>query len=65
MKQNNLTESVKVNKKVLKKVRAHVKKTKQSIGGFYDLAALEKLEKESEPKYSDFDFKNAPSTFTS
>lgn len=37
------TVSVKVDKAVLDKVRKHVKKTKQNIGGFYDLAALDKI----------------------
>jgi len=39
MKANNSTESIKVSSKILKKVRSHVGKTKQTIGGFYDLAA--------------------------
>ena len=44
MKEN--TESIKVGSNCLRKVRRHVKKTKQSIGGFYDLAAKEKLDRE-------------------
>jgi hypothetical protein len=39
----NETESVKVSKPILNKVRKHVQKTKQTIGGFYDLAAEEKI----------------------
>lgn len=37
------TVSVRLDKAVLDKVRKHVKKTKQNIGGFYDLAALDKI----------------------
>ena len=40
MKQN---VSVKHDKIILDKVRNYTKKTKQTIGGFYDLAALEKI----------------------
>ena len=42
-----ITESIKVSKSTLNKVRKYVKKTKQSIGGFYDLAAQEKIQRES------------------
>lgn len=40
------TESIKVSSPTLNKVRKFVKKTKQSIGGFYDLAAKEKMDRE-------------------
>jgi hypothetical protein len=37
-------ESIRVDKKVLAKVRKAVKKTGHRIGGFYDIAALQMLE---------------------
>lgn len=44
------TESVKINSTILNKVRRHVKKSKQSIGGFFELAAKEKLDSETNDK---------------
>lgn len=44
------TDLVRVDTKIKEKVVAHVAKTRQSIGGFYDLAAKEKLEKEKNKK---------------
>jgi hypothetical protein len=41
------TESIKVSQKTLKKVRRHIKKSKQTIGGFYDLAAEKELYKQT------------------
>jgi len=41
------TESVKISTHTLNKVRKHVKKSKQSIGGFFELAAADKLKKDS------------------
>lgn len=48
-----ITESIKVGQKTLRKVRKYIKKSKHTIGGFYDLAAQEKLirEKNSEIYY--------------
>lgn len=37
------TASVRISESVLGKVKKHTKKTKQSIGGFLDLAAIEKI----------------------
>jgi hypothetical protein len=37
------TESIRVASKTKAKVKKHIKKSKQSIGGFYDLAAEEKI----------------------
>ena len=34
-----MKENVKVSSEILNSVREHVKKTKQTVGGFYDLAA--------------------------
>lgn len=42
-------ENVRVDTKILNKVRRHVKKTKHSIGGFYDLAVQEKIERDKNP----------------
>ena len=49
-KKDQYTELVRVDKKIKEKVVAHIAKTRQSIGGFYDLAAIEKLEKEKNKK---------------
>lgn len=40
------TELIRVEKPTLELVRKLVKDSRQSIGGFYTLAAIEKLEKE-------------------
>lgn len=45
---NKYGEPVKV--KTKDKVLAHVEKTGQKIGAFYDIAALEKIERESKKK---------------
>lgn len=39
--------TVNVDLKIKSKVKKHVSKTKQTVGGFYDLAAKEKLEREN------------------
>jgi len=41
-----MKENVKVSTLILNKVREYTKKTRQTVGGFYDLAAEEKLAKE-------------------
>jgi predicted HicB family RNase H-like nuclease len=46
MEENKI--NVRVDKKIHAKVVKYTRKSKQSIGGFYDLAVKEKLEKESE-----------------
>jgi predicted HicB family RNase H-like nuclease len=46
MEENKI--NVRVDKKIHAKVVKYTRKSKHSIGGFYDLAAKEKLEKESE-----------------
>jgi hypothetical protein len=48
--ETNKTVSIRVSETSLKKVKKHVKKTKQSIGGFYDLAAVEKIKKDNQIK---------------
>lgn len=40
------TESVKIDREGVGKVRERVKVTKQSIGGYFLIAAMEKLERE-------------------
>ncbi len=40
------TESIKVDSKLKRKVERHIKNTRQTIGGFYDLAAQEKINKD-------------------
>lgn len=37
------TESVKIDADIVSKVREHVKKTKQTIGGFFTIAAEKEL----------------------
>jgi hypothetical protein len=44
---NGETVLVRVSVSTYKKVVKHVEKTKQNIGGFYDLSAEEKLKKEA------------------
>lgn len=39
------SESVKISKEILDKVRKHVGKTKQTIGGFIELSIIESLKK--------------------
>jgi hypothetical protein len=39
----NETKSIRVNAIILEKVKSHISKTKQSMSGFYDLAAQEKM----------------------
>jgi hypothetical protein len=46
MKSTNKTESIKVDSKTKKKVIRHIKNTRQTIGGFYDLAAQEKIDRD-------------------
>jgi hypothetical protein len=41
-----MKESVKVSSDVLERVRKRIKETKQTVGGYYDLAAQEKLNKD-------------------
>ena len=41
------TKLVRVETKAVQSVATHVKATRQSVGGFFALAALEKLEKET------------------
>jgi hypothetical protein len=38
-----MKENVKVSTDTLNRIREYVKKTRQTVGGFYDLAAEEKL----------------------
>jgi hypothetical protein len=37
------TKSIRVNAKLKRKVERHIKKRKQTIGGYYDLAVEEKM----------------------
>lgn len=48
------TQSIKVNSKIYNKVKRHTKKTKQTIGGFYDLSAESCLNKDSQIEKIDF-----------
>lgn len=45
-----MKENVKVETSTLNRVRKLVKTTRQTVGGFYDLAAQEKLERETANK---------------
>lgn len=47
---DTMKENVKVSTVTLNKVRKRVKKTKQTVGGFYDLAAEEKLYRDAKPE---------------
>jgi hypothetical protein len=49
MKQKKIetTTMVRVDKKLVAKVNKHTDKTRQSIGGFFELAAEEKLKRET------------------
>lgn len=62
-----MKESVKIDTSVVNKVRRYVKKTKQTIGGFFELAAFsllgdEKIKEvvEKAKKWDDLDDKIAP-----
>jgi len=46
-KKENLTELVKVSKSVKSKVEKAIAGTSETIGGFYDKAAIEKLKTKS------------------
>jgi hypothetical protein len=41
-----MKENVKVSTDTLNRIREYVKKTRQTVGGFYDLAAEEKLRRD-------------------
>lgn len=43
-----MRENVRVSTTILNKVRSKIKKTKQTVGGFYDLAVQEKLLRDSQ-----------------
>lgn len=45
-KKEDNTGLVRVEEKVIQQVKKHVEVTKQTVGGFFALAASEKLEKE-------------------
>lgn len=45
-KEDKNTGLVRVEEKVIKAVQKHIQVTKQTVGGFFALAAIEKLEKE-------------------
>lgn len=40
---SGMKESVKIEKAVVEKVRRHTKKTRQTIGGFFELAAFQSM----------------------
>jgi hypothetical protein len=48
-----ITQSVRINAETVGKVKKHVKKTKQTIGGFIDLAVEEKIKKDNRLKRSE------------
>jgi hypothetical protein len=43
MKKGRITESVKIDTETVKKVREYTNTSEQTIGGFFSLAAIEKL----------------------
>jgi hypothetical protein len=46
MKKTKETQNVRIDKKVISKVRKKTDITRQSIGGYFEISALEKLERE-------------------
>jgi hypothetical protein len=48
-------EAMKVDAKTLLKVKKHIKNTRQTIGGFYDLAVQEKIYREAPAKLTMFE----------
>jgi hypothetical protein len=49
-KEKKKYESVKIEQSIVESVRAYVKTTKQSISGFFTLAVLDKLPKNSKKR---------------
>ena len=49
MKKRKETSNVRIDNKVISKVRKKVAVTKQSLGGYFEIAASEKLERDNFP----------------